>query len=90
MQPHKNCIEIKVETTFVQTFEKYGFWAIVLCLCYRAYFPERNCFVFPPPANTTDKMNNLDKLPEAELEPDFVLSGNKFTEFIMKNARSQR
>jgi hypothetical protein len=35
-------------------------------------------------------MNNLDKLPEAELEPDFVLSGNKFTEFIMKNARSQR
>ena len=35
-------------------------------------------------------MNNLDKLPEGELEPDFVLAGDNFTEFIMKNARSKR
>ena len=53
----------------------------------RTHFPQRSCFVFPPPANSADKMNRLEELSEDQLEPDFVAAGNRFTDFVRTKAQ---
>ena len=58
----------------------------VICQTIRNYFKERHCFVFPHPASN-DKLSNLDKMKMSELDPYFVLAGNKFTEFVMQRSR---
>lgn len=50
----------------------------------RAFFKNRNCFLFPLPT-AMDNLKNLDKLQMNELEPKFIKVGYEFTEFIFQN-----
>ncbi len=53
----------------------------------RAFFKERNCFVFPPPVTNQDKMNHLEAITEKELSQGFRHAGDQFTNFIKETSR---
>jgi hypothetical protein len=53
----------------------------------RAFFKERNCFVFPPPVTNQDKMNHLEAITEKELSQGFRHAGDRFTNFIKETSR---
>jgi hypothetical protein len=55
----------------------------------RAFFKERNCFVFPPPVTNQDKMNHLETITEKELSQGFRHAGDQFTNFIKDTSRSK-
>eukprot|EP00091_Calanus_sinicus_P004745 TRINITY_DN15078_c0_g1_i1.p1 TRINITY_DN15078_c0_g1~~TRINITY_DN15078_c0_g1_i1.p1 ORF type:complete len:223 (+),score=69.79 TRINITY_DN15078_c0_g1_i1:356-1024(+) len=50
----------------------------------RAFFKNRNCFLFPLPT-VMDNLKNLEKLQMNELDPKFIKVGYEFTEFIFQN-----
>ena len=54
--------------------------------CVRAFFSERHCFLFPCPASKKEKLQNLEKLTESELEREFVNVIDRFTTFIFQKA----
>ena len=47
---------------------------------------ERHCFLFPRPASSEEKLQNLDKLEEYDLTKDFLKVGEEFTSFIFQQA----
>ena len=47
----------------------------------RAFFKERQCFVFPLPTSM-DKLHQLDQMQLADLDPEFISAGNNFAEFV--------
>jgi len=50
----------------------------------RAFFKNRNCFLFPLPT-AMDNLKNLENLQMNELDPKFIKIGYEFTEFIFQN-----
>jgi hypothetical protein len=52
----------------------------------RAFFKERNCFVFPPPVTNQDKINHLDTITDnEELSIEFQEAEKLFIDFIKEN-----
>jgi hypothetical protein len=51
------------------------------------YFPNRDCFVFPPPTSDMEKMNYLDELSDAELAPEFKKAADNFVAFVVNHAK---
>ena len=49
----------------------------------RDHFPKRDCFTFLPPVSFK-KLEQLETLPESELDPDFLEAGEKFTDFVYR------
>jgi hypothetical protein len=47
----------------------------------RDHFPQRDCFTFLPPV-PFKQLENLERLPEADLDPDFLEAGENFTRFV--------
>ncbi|KAJ8271619.1 hypothetical protein COCON_G00104780 [Conger conger] len=56
--------------------------------CIRNYFPTRKCFVFDQPASK-EKLRIIDKLTDADLEPDFVQQTLDFCSYIFKQSREK-
>ena len=56
----------------------------------RSFFPERSCFVFPPPVKNQDKMNHLEQISDSELSSGFKKAGENFLAFIKKNSRPKQ
>ena len=54
----------------------------------RAFFQNRQCFVFPPPCNM-DSLKNLDHMRLDELDPAFIRAGDAFTDFVAGQAPSK-
>ena len=55
----------------------------------KQFFPERDCFLFPPPTGDIEQLNNLDSLEESELDPEFVERGREFTQHIKTNSKAK-
>ena len=53
----------------------------------RNYFPQRDCFVFPPPTSEMEKMNYLDQISDIELLPEFKKAADSFVTFIISYAQ---
>nr|XP_055059537.1 guanylate-binding protein 1-like [Misgurnus anguillicaudatus]XP_055059538.1 guanylate-binding protein 1-like [Misgurnus anguillicaudatus] len=56
--------------------------------CLRNFFVTRKCFVFPRPAAPKD-MKRMEKLKEAELDPEFLQEANVFCQYIYSSAQSK-
>ncbi|XP_073713008.1 guanylate-binding protein 1 [Misgurnus anguillicaudatus] len=56
--------------------------------CLQNFFVTRKCFVFPRPATPKD-MKRMEKLTEAELDPEFLQQANVFCEYIYSSAPSK-
>jgi len=55
----------------------------------KEFFIERHLICFPTPCQM-EKINDLDKLKEEDLDPIFVKVGNEFTELIFKQAKEKK
>jgi hypothetical protein len=53
----------------------------------RNYFPNRDCFAFPPPTMDMEKMNHLDELEGCELAPEFQKATDNFVNFVINFAK---
>jgi hypothetical protein len=56
----------------------------------RNYFPNRDCFVFPPPTMDMEKMNHLDELEDCELAPEFQKAADNFVTFMINFAKPKQ
>ncbi|XP_051553226.1 guanylate-binding protein 1-like [Myxocyprinus asiaticus] len=56
--------------------------------CLRNFFAVRKCFVFPRPAGTKE-MRRMEKLTEAELDPEFLQKAKHFCEYIYSSSESK-
>jgi len=54
----------------------------------RAFFQNRQCFVFPPPCSM-DSLKNLDHMRLDELDHAFIRAGDAFTDFVAGQAPSK-
>ncbi|XP_053547080.1 guanylate-binding protein 1-like isoform X1 [Bombina bombina] len=54
--------------------------------CIHNYFHSHKCFVFERPANK-EGLNNLDHIPESQLEPGFLCQTKKFLSYVYKNSK---
>ncbi|XP_062843678.1 guanylate-binding protein 1-like [Trichomycterus rosablanca] len=54
--------------------------------CLRNFFATRKCFVFPRPAGDRE-LKRLEKLTEAELEPEFLKQAQEFCSFVFSSAK---
>ena len=56
----------------------------------KSFFPERMCFVFPPPTGESENWNYLEKLTEEELSVKFKNAGHLFTTFVKQNGKEKK
>lgn len=54
--------------------------------CIRNYFPTRKCFVFPPPVGA-EQQGRPEELPEAALQPGFLLQVERFCQHVLAASR---
>ena len=54
----------------------------------RAFFQNRNCFLFPTPT-TMDNLENLEHMRLEELDPGFIQAGDSFNNFVTGQAPSK-
>lgn len=54
--------------------------------CIRRYFPNRRCFVFPPPVGTPQDMSRLEQLSASQLLPMFNERTKEFCAHVLQNS----
>nr|QKE61577.1 guanylate binding protein 1 [Leontocebus fuscicollis] len=57
-------------------------------LCIRKFFPKKKCFAFDRPVHGK-KLRQLEKLHDAELDPEFVLQVTNFCSYIFTHSKTK-
>ncbi|XP_025032945.1 guanylate-binding protein 1 isoform X2 [Python bivittatus] len=56
--------------------------------CTRMFFPTRKCFIFDRPTEA-NKLKNLEKMQEKELDPDFVKQADQFCHYVYEESKTK-